>query len=89
MDIAKTAEAHRKAGAELVLELGYNPADVSTDLELIGRTATFTVVHRDAAGNVKVDGGVVVTHVERTTITADQLARYQATVTRESEGGDG
>lgn len=86
MDIAKNVEAHRKAGAELVTDLGYDPADVSTDLELVGRTATLTVVQRDVDGNVKVDGGAVVTHVERKTITADQLARYQAAVARESEG---
>ena len=89
MDIDKTREAHRTAGAELVADLGYDPANVSTDLELTRGTAKVTVVHRDADGKVQVDGGNIVTHVERKRITADQLARYQATVARVSAGGDG
>lgn len=73
-------EAYRKAGAELVTELGYDPNDVLEDMTITGRTAEFRVVHRDADGKVKTSGDSVVSHVERKRITAAQLARYRATL---------
>lgn len=72
-------EANRKAGAELVTDLGYDPNDVLEDMTIIGRTVEIAVVERDADGKVKTDGPEIVTHVDRKRITAAQLARYRAT----------
>jgi hypothetical protein len=85
MNLDTTREAYRKAGAELVADLGFDPNDVLEDMTITGRTAEFRVVHRDADGKVKTDGVSVVSHVERKRITAAQLARYQATLARGRE----
>lgn len=79
MRIEDVREANRKAGVELVTDLGYDPNDVAEHLDIVGRSVEITVVERDADGNVKVDGNEFVTHVDRKRITADQLARYRAT----------
>lgn len=86
MNITILQEAHRMAAAELVADLGYDPANVLQDIELTRSAVRIKVVERDKDGKVKVDGLGVVTHVERKRITVEQFARYQATVRRESEG---
>lgn len=79
-------EAHRKAGAELVTDLGYDPNDVSEDLALVGRTAKIKVVLRDAEGEVMASGDEIVTRLDYKRITTEQRDRYRQTVRRESEG---
>jgi hypothetical protein len=86
MNIETIREAHRKAGAELVTELGYDPNDVSEDLAIVGQTAKIKVVLRDAEGKVMANGDEVATRLDYKRITTEQRDRYRQTVRRESEG---
>lgn len=86
MNIETIREAHRKAGAELVTDLGCDPNDVSEDLAIVGRTAKIKVVLRDAAGEVMANGDEIATRLDYKRITTEQRDRYRQTVRRESEG---
>lgn len=86
MNFETIREAYRKAGAELLTDLGYDPADVREDMTVTGRTVEFRVVHRDADGKVKTNGDSVVDHMERKRITVAQLARYRAMLADGREG---
>jgi hypothetical protein len=78
-------EANRKASADLVTELGYQPDDVMDRgdgaLDITGRTVTLTIAERDEDGRVRYDERGAITHKERVKVSPERLAAYEEAVT--------
>lgn len=75
--------ARRKASAELVTALGYDPVDIldphNGRLEWDDQHRLILhVIEYDERGNTIIDGDTVRTHVERVQITPERLAAYKA-----------